>query len=568
MVFDRILFLFVFLLFIPSAVYIPDSNSSWVAPSFDLLFAVGGALLLAACWRSVPLRRVVVTPTVRGLAGACVLLALPVLFTRPEWQSATIWRLAALCAGVAFYFTWLQLRVTARQRHRVLYLVLFVALMQAVLVPLRLFAPNIAGAWWQPGVQRAFGIFQQPNLIASFLATGLALALAAFALPGFRMAQPNAERWRRSLLAACLMLLSAVLVWLQSLAGWLAGGLVALLFGICFFRRVPHAVVRALALVSVGSLAAVLVLKFGDGWSNTLQYASHTGSNHACYTMLRDTLATIAQKPLAGWGYGSFEYGFQPVRINQIPASVPTDIARHPHVGLLLWWLEGGIFALLGMLVLVRAGVTLVARARWRDSRAFACGKSSAGEAQALCLALLPIVLHTQIDYPFHLSPLHWLALLLLVAMLDRMVSRRLGPTISVRRWRYPMLGLALAAFFVAAAGFYGGQVLNLAEREGLRHMRQAEALPVWGDWLYAERGAFYHQQAALLEFNWTGDEQLLESYAQWAQGYLAQHVDKNVYANLLSILRRQQQFVRADELRREAEQLFPYDRRFARYGF
>lgn len=54
------------------------------------------------------------------------------------------------------------------------------------------------------------------------------------------------------------MLLSAVLVWLQSLAGWLAGGLVASLFGICFFCRLQHAVVRALALVSVGSLAAVL----------------------------------------------------------------------------------------------------------------------------------------------------------------------------------------------------------------------------------------------------------------------------------------------------------------------
>ncbi|MGP3103286.1 PglL family O-oligosaccharyltransferase, partial [Serratia marcescens] len=84
------IFICFFLFFIPSAVYIPDSNSSWVVPSFDLLFAVGGALLLAVCWRSVPLRRVVATPTVRGLAGACVLLALPVLFTRPEWQSAAI----------------------------------------------------------------------------------------------------------------------------------------------------------------------------------------------------------------------------------------------------------------------------------------------------------------------------------------------------------------------------------------------------------------------------------------------------------------------------------------------
>lgn len=42
----------------------------------------------------------------------------------------------------------------------------------------------------------------------------------------------------------------------------------------------------------------------------------------------------------------------------------------------------------------------------------------------------------------------------------------------------------------------------------------------------------------------------------------------QNVYANLLVILYRQQQYVRADELRREAALLFPFDRRFDRRGF
>ncbi|QDI46385.1 O-antigen ligase family protein [Serratia marcescens] len=568
MVFDRILFLFAFLLLIPSAIYIPNPGCVELVQPFNLLFAAGSALLMAACWRSVLLRRVVITPTCRALALAFALLALPVLFTRPEWQSAALWRLAALCAGVAFYFTWLQVRMTARQRHQVLYMILLTALVQAVMVLLQLFVPNTADAWVSPGTSPAFGIFQAPNVTASFLATGLALALAAFALPGFRMAQPNAERWRRRLLAACLMLLSAVVVLVQSLAGWLSGGLVVLLFVICFYRRVSQTVMRALALVVTGAGVAVLVLMFGDSGSGTLQYNDPAGSIHTRYTVLHDTLAMIIQKPLLGWGYGGFEYSFQHFRVTQTPATVLGEIVRHPHSELLLWWVEGGLVALLGILVLFRAGVTVVVRARWRDRLMWAGHKAAAGEALALCLALLPMVLYTQPDSPFYLSTLHWLVFLLLAAMLDRMVSRRLGPAISLKGWRYPILGLALAMLFMAGAGFYSGQVLKLAERDGGRDRQQAEPLPGWINWIHTERMAFDCQQAALREFNHTGDEQLLESYAQWAQLYLSKHVDKNVYANLLTILRRQQQFVRADELRREAAQLFPYDRRFTRYGF
>ncbi|HEJ7271635.1 hypothetical protein PTR67_19380 [Serratia nevei] len=48
------------------------------------------------------------------------------------------------------------------------------------------------------------------------------------------------------------------------------------------------------------------------------------------------------------------------------------------------------------MLLLVWAGLKLVARTYWRDKRAFACGKATSGEALGLCIALLPIVLHCQ----------------------------------------------------------------------------------------------------------------------------------------------------------------------------
>lgn len=44
----------------------------------------------------------------------------------------------------------------------------------------------------------------------------------------------GAERWRLRALAAALLLLAMVLVWLQSRTGWLAGAVVLWLFVLCF----------------------------------------------------------------------------------------------------------------------------------------------------------------------------------------------------------------------------------------------------------------------------------------------------------------------------------------------
>ncbi|WP_241993370.1 O-antigen ligase family protein [Serratia marcescens] len=454
MIFERIFFLFIFLLFIPLAIYIPNPGGIGLSLPFNLLAYGGAALLMGCCWQATPMYRVVITPTCRAIIAACLLLLLPVILARPEWQDSAVWRLGGVFAGAVFYFTWLQVRMTARQRHAVLYLILSAAVVQALIVVLQLFAPQLAQFWVPANGGRALGIFQQPNVTASFIATGLALALAAFLLPGFQLREPRAERGRRRALAAVLVLLPMMLVWVQSRTGWLAGALVLGLFVLCFFRRYPQVVVLAFLLVTGGAVAGALALWWGNELGGVLRYASHAGSNHARYTMLRDTLAMSAEKPILGWGYGSFEYSFQHFRINQTPPTAVTEIARHPHNELLLWWVEGGVIALFGMLLLVWAGIKLVVRARWHDQRTFACGKASAGEALALCLALLPIALHTRTEYPFYLSAFRCLAFLLLLAILDRRVSPRLGTDAGLKRWRWPMLAMSLASLSLWLPGF------------------------------------------------------------------------------------------------------------------
>jgi|GEM_PF-4418578 hypothetical protein len=91
----------------------------------------------------------------------------------------------------------------------------------AVLALVQLFAPELA--WVPMKGNRVYGIFQQPNVLASFIATGLALML--FLLPGFALARARYEHCRQAFLGMLLQVLPALLVWIPSRVGWLGGAL-------------------------------------------------------------------------------------------------------------------------------------------------------------------------------------------------------------------------------------------------------------------------------------------------------------------------------------------------------
>ncbi|WP_259463290.1 pilin glycosylation ligase domain-containing protein [Serratia marcescens] len=153
--------------------------------------------------------RLSLTPTARLLLLGIAVLALPLLYTRAEWREDALWRCAGLLGGWLFYVACLQLRLTPRQRELLLYGLLFAVGVQALLAALQLFAPILA--WVAPNGSRVYGVFQQPNVLGSFIATGLALALWLLLAP------LSAPTWRRQLpLLALLVAFSALLVLIQS----------------------------------------------------------------------------------------------------------------------------------------------------------------------------------------------------------------------------------------------------------------------------------------------------------------------------------------------------------------
>lgn len=487
--------------------------------------------------------RLSLTPTARLLLLGIAVLALPLLYTRPEWREDALWRCAGLLGGWLFYVACLQLRLTARQRNLLLYGLLFAVSVQALLAALQLFAPTLA--WVSPNGSRVYGVFQQPNVLGSFIATGLALAL-------WLLLAPLSTSTRRQLpLLALLTAFSALLVLIQSRAAWLGGALAAALLLWRFARQSPAASRWAGGALLLGVALGLMGLFTGQQ-----ELIAREGSNYSRLTMLQDTLSMILAKPLLGWGYGGFEYSFAHFRLQAMPWREVLEVAGHPHNEILLWWVEGGLPALAGIVLVFIAGALLLKRAWQRDR------EQPAGARVGLFLVLLPMLVHTQLEYPFYLSAPHWLAFLLLLALLDDQTGAP-RPLSFAKALSLPVATAAVGVLVMAVFAWQGRMALTQSERTMLATIDSIEQMPAPAAWIYRERKTFDEQSHSLLVYNQTRDDALLTGYRQWADAYLQRRIDANVYATLIMILRYQGAQAEADARQREAAFLFSRDMRF-----
>ncbi|CAI1809998.1 O-antigen ligase C-terminal domain-containing protein [Serratia marcescens] len=487
--------------------------------------------------------RLSLTPTARLLLLGIAVLALPLLYTRSEWREDALWRCAGLLGGWLFYVACLQLRLTPRQRNLLLYGLLFAVGVQALLAALQLFAPALA--WVSPNGSRVYGVFQQPNVLGSFIATGLALAL-------WLLLAPLSTSTRRQLpLLALLTAFSALLVLIQSRAAWLGGALAAALLLWRFAHQSPAA-----SRWAGGALLLGITLGLMGLFTGQQELIAREGSNYSRLTMLQDTLSMILAKPLLGWGYGGFEYSFAHFRLQAMPWREVLEVAGHPHNEILLWWVEGGLPALAGIVLVFIAGALLLKRAWQRDR------EQPAGARVGLFLVLLPMLVHTQLEYPFYLSAPHWLAFLLLLALLDGQTGAP-RPLSFAKALSLPVATAAVGVLVMAVFAWQGRMALTQSERTMLATIDSIEQMPAPAAWIYRERKTFDEQSHSLLVYNQTRDDALLTGYRQWADAYLQRRIDANVYATLIMILRYQGAQTEANARQREAAFLFSRDMRF-----
>ncbi|ELY6344008.1 O-antigen ligase C-terminal domain-containing protein [Cronobacter muytjensii] len=515
--------------------YIPDSGGSGVALPFNLTFLCWlGLVVMVLAWRHdkggaerQPLLR----------AGGLLLLLPWLLQAR---GNPGVW---VLLAALLLWQALLRLPFTPRHRRAALLAVFVLALGQALIALLQAFCPHFAARLyefdWLRNQGRPYGIFQQVNLLASFLATGAGC--------GFLLLLTARRAARIGLIIVGLGVLTFVLALNQSRAGAIGAVVViAVLCAVAGRGKAPRA----------GAALAMMALCAGAGWYITqhvtvmvngepyLMARDYAGSTRERWHILVITWQMIMEKPWLGWGYGTFEYAFSRWALAHPGLGYRYAVPiTHPHNELLFMWFQGGVVALAGMLLLV-AGWLLMLKNAWRRGR----------EATAFALLVVPLLVHLNLEYPFYQSFVHFGLFILLLRLGAVESSLRVPAPVSL--WRRVLCGaLALTLIAFSATGLYANHQLTRLERSGLA------GFPAPAPWYFAtqfERAKFDAMVALLIDYNRTHNEANLDEFMAQAQRWSQRHNDKNLWQSQIMIAQHRGDMAAAARLRAQYERLFP----------
>ncbi len=519
-----------------AGLYLPFNAWGWIFAS--LVIALG-------LWQVTLRQRLVISSLQLGLWLGALLLLLPMAYPGFELKDYAISRLLGLFAGLLFLFVLYQWQLASRARDRLLYLLLGAVAIEALLglVQYYLLTP---GNWigYDIRANRPYGIFQQPNVMASFMATGLALAI-------WLDLRGHAPPWLRGLRYGVILATSLLLVVVQSRVGQL-GGVLALLLLLPRLHR-ERLLGRVLGLVALG-VALGLASQYGMAGAKRGLEMYQSGGMRSVYWPYAARL--IAEAPWTGWGYGSFESVFlQHYMADKAlnPAMVQIEYnLDHPHNEFLYWAVEGGMAPMLGMVLM--GGALL-----WR------LGRAGIVRGGALLALVTPILLHTQTEYPFYHAIALWWALLLLIHVVDAEVEEE--GLAGHANWREhvcrPWLLLRFAAIAIPLivvpfmlTALHTAWVVTKYERGGYK--QPALLLDIVNPMAWLTRVEFDVNAVRLMVGLQSNNKGELEAYLDWGQGFVRHTPRANIYANMVIALNALGRREEADRLRAEALVLYP----------
>ncbi len=189
-----------------AGLYLPFNAWGWIFAS--LVIGLG-------LWQVTLQQRLVFSSLQGWLWLGALLLLLPMAYPGFDMKDYAIPRLLGLFAGLLFLFCLYQWQLVRASRDRLLYLLLGAVAIEALLGLVQYYL-LIPGNWlgYDTRANRPYGIFQQPNVMATFMATGLVLA-------GWLELRGNANPWLKGLRYGVILAVSLLLVALQSRVGQL-----------------------------------------------------------------------------------------------------------------------------------------------------------------------------------------------------------------------------------------------------------------------------------------------------------------------------------------------------------
>ncbi|MED7793076.1 Wzy polymerase domain-containing protein [Klebsiella aerogenes] len=500
------------------------------------LIAWGGICTLCTLfWAITTPRKVVLGTTGRLLIIGTVLLCLPVL-----WSPSVVAidnalpRLGGMWAGCLFWFTLRQCSFNQRQCLWLMYGLVIAGVIEAGIVFIELNGP----AEWLPSIWQtliksngrgAVGVFQQVNVTASFLVTSLAVVLLLITMRKAILSHTKLERIRLCCLVFSGIFICAITTALYSRTGWIAEVIVVTglfwLLNLNGFRHEGRSQPLLLIVPATGIFVGLYLMPLSV--HQALQ--AHDGSTHQRALTIYYTIKFITLHPLLGYGAGTFEGAYQHF-LALLPGGNPgREMMAHPHNEILYQYAEGGIVALAGI-VIWSAGLFRL----WKKSHSvLSCGA---------LICMLPILIHSQLEYPLYYSVPHYLVLLILLRLAEDSETNEEvdSKPENIHRgfiiYRLVMCIVFLYGSIVSLQSYRVWATLELFERSMLTHPEHITEIPI--PWVMR---LHYKQDRALLRlfvFNQKKDPSLLRKFTEENAMLISVHSWPVLYQNQISVLR------------------------------
>ncbi len=519
-----------------SGLHLPFNVVSWIFIS---------ALIGIGLWQATLSRSIQYSTLTLVFTAATCFMLLPVLYADATVVSESYTRLLGLLGGLLFFIALQQLQLSQKQRLLLLYLVLgavFVeacfSLVQYYLLPVN----NWVG--YHKLASRPYGIFQQPNVTASFLTTGIVLAL-------YLLCQTQAEeKLKRGFCYLVTFLAVIPVILLQSRTGFIAL-IIAPLMLLPWALKTQTGKNRRW---QVGFWLISALLAAGAGLI-TLEYADHVPRSAAALTdpggrvpIYLHSLEMYLQKPLLGWGYGSFEVNYLSSYTDALSQGLalpgsPENL-DHPHNELLYWGIEGGIVPLLGIALLCFAFLRIIA-------------KQPLLRALALLGLVFPILLHTQTEYPFYHSVTHWCVFLVLVWYIESRysVTKQVQFNYTFLLRTSAMLIPLLTTLFMVTT-LHTTYLLTKYERSDRKDITPLTKVINPVAWI--TRLEFNSMMFRLHLALYRNDEEEINNYINWASEISQRTPRANIYINWIRALDHLGQQQTAIELMAQTQRMYP----------
>ncbi|MEF1187281.1 PglL family O-oligosaccharyltransferase, partial [Vibrio sinaloensis] len=306
--------------------------------------------------------------------------------------------------------------------------------------------------------------------------------------------------------------------------------------------------VLSLTLGFVAGLSHSFLLSTSD--STQQKITNKLGSDQAREFIYPQALDMLIEKPFTGYGYGRFEseYIVYTARQHQLNPDYHTGLPAmdHPHNELLYWGVEGGLVPILAIFL----AATLVLIRIYQGKK---------GTRLALFALFIPIVLHSQLEYPFYHSAIHWITFITLLYWVDQRANKYRSMSfsfVSQTGLRVSSLVMPILVSFYMVSALHTNYILTQFEKSNPKDpeiLNQVTNPIAWQDrydWdiysTYLNIGLYKH------------DPEFIQPYIDWSLEIIKDKPRPAFYNNLILAYQGIGEEEKAQQIRSEAQFLFP----------